>query len=84
MLSDLAYYVYYDAGKIDDLKDKLMKFQPNKFYQLFNNEQVIKSISHYYVDQAKLHVNIEYIKEDVTQLYDSLIDNIDEILKDYA
>ncbi len=68
MLSDLAYYVYYDARKkIEDLKDKLMKLQPNKFYQLFNDEQAIKSILYYYIDQAKLFVNIEYIKEDVTR-----------------
>ena len=29
-------------------------------------------------------INPEDIKEDVTNLYDALIDNIDDILKDYA
>ena len=83
MLSDLAYYVGYDEGKIEQLKDKLMQLPPNKFYEFFNDDQGVKSILYYYVDQTKLRIDPEYIKEDVTQLYDDLIDNIDEILKPY-
>lgn len=83
MLSDLAYYVGYDEGKIEQLKDKLMQLPPNKFYEFFNDDQGVKSILYYYVDQTKLRIDPEYIKEDVTQLYDDLIDNIDEILKSY-
>lgn len=84
MLSDLAYYIDYDAGKIEKLKDKLMRLRPDIFYKLFDREQAIKSILYYYTDQAKLTINPEYIKDDVTMLYDNLIDNIDEIIKQYA
>lgn len=84
MLSDLAYYIGYDAGKIEMLKDKLMKLTPSKFYKFFNEDQAVKSILYYYVDQSKLRIDPEYIKDDVTQLYDELIDNFDELIKPYA
>lgn len=85
MLSDLAYYTDYDKEKIRKLKDKLFMLEPKKFYELFKNEKAIQDIIYYYpilTGKAGL-MNPDIIKNDVEILYDNLIDNIDEILKDY-
>ena len=68
------------------LKDKLMKLQPNDFLKLFKEDKSIRAILDYYpvVTNSFNAINPDDIKEDVLNLYDNLINNIDEIVKDYA
>ena len=84
MLTDLGYYVGYDSKKLEYLKQKLYQLDSNKFYSLFKNENAIQSILYYYNGASSRQINPDDIKDDVSVLYDTLIDNIDEIIKDYA
>ena len=86
MLTKTAYYFDYDNEKLEYLKDKLMKLQPNDFLKLFKEDKSIRAILDYYpvVTNSFNAINPDDIKEDVVNLYDNLINNIDEIVKDYA
>ena len=86
MLTDLGYYYNYDKDKMKLLEEKLLKLDSNNFQKLFESDKSIKAILDYYpvVTDTRTGINPEDIKEDVTNLYDSLINNLDDILKDYA
>ena len=83
MLTDLGYYTGYDSKKLEVLKDKLNKLNNRQFYKLFQNERAIKSITEYYplvTNKTIKGFNPDDIKEDVSNLYDNLIENIDTII----
>ena len=86
MLTDLGYYFDYDNDKLNILKQKLMNLKPNDFLKLFKEDKSIRAILDYYpiVTNSFNAINPDDIKEDVINLYDTLIDNIDEIIQDYA
>lgn len=86
MLTDLAYYFDYDTDKLNILRQKLMNLKPNDFLKLFKEDKSIRAILDYYPVVTKNFnaINPDDIKEDVVNLYDSLIDNIDDIIKDYV
>ena len=86
MLTELAYYFDYDNDKLNILKQKLMSLKPNNFLKLFKEDKSIRAILDYYpiVTNSFNAINPDDIKEDVINLYDALIDNIDEIIQDYA
>ena len=86
MLTDLAYYFDYDNDKLNMLKQKLMRLRPNDFLKLFKEDKSVRAILDYYpvVTNSFNAINPDDIKEDVINLYDNLINNIDEIVKDYA
>ena len=86
MLTDLAYYFDYDNDKLNKLKQKLMNLKPNDFLKLFKEDKSVRAILDYYpiVTNSFNAINPDDIKEDVINLYDNLIDNIDEIIQDYA
>lgn len=84
MLTDLAYYTKYDKEKIKLLESKLDKLNNRKFYKLFQNEKAIKSITEYYLlttGKNMQKIDPSVFKEDVANLYDNLIENIDEIIE---
>ena len=86
MLTDLGYYFDYDNDKLNILKQKLMNLKPIDFLKLFKEDKSIRAILDYYpiVTNSFNAINPDDIKEDVVNLYDNLIDNIDEIVQDYA
>ena len=86
MLTDSAYYFDYDNDKLNLLNQKLMKLKPNDFLKLFKDDKSIRAILDYYpiITNSFNAINPDDIKEDVVNLYDNLIDNLDDILKDYA
>lgn len=85
MLTDLAYYFDYDNKKLEYLKEKLMNLKPNDFLKLFKDDKSIRAILDYYpvITKSFNAINPDDIKDDVIQLYDTLIENIDEIVQDY-
>ena len=85
MLTDLAYYFDYDTNKLNLLRQKLMNLKPNDFLKLFKEDKSIRAILDYYpiVTNSFNAINPDDIKEDVVNLYDNLIDNIDDIIKYY-
>lgn len=86
MLTDLAYYFDYDQEKLNKLKDNLMNLKSNDFMKLFKEDKSIRAILDYYpvITNSFNAINPDDIKEDVVNLYDNLINNIDEIVQDYA
>lgn len=86
MLTDMGYFYGYDKEKLDKLKGTLSSLDSDKFLKLFRDEKSIQAILEYYpnIVMKSGGINPEDIKEDVTNLYDALIDNIDDVLKDYA
>ena len=85
MLTDLAYYFDYDNDKLNLLRQKLMNLKPNDFLKLFKDDKSIRAILDYYpiVTNSFNAIDPDDIKEDVVNLYDNLIDNIDDIIKYY-
>ena len=86
MLTDMGYFYGYDKEKLDKLKNTLSSLDSDKFLKLFRDEKSIQAILDYYpnIVMKQGGINPEDIKEDVINLYDALIDNIDDVLKDYA
>ena len=85
MLTDLGYHYGYDTEKLEKLKEKIIKLDDDKFVELFNRENSIKAITEYYPTMKKNNKeDYDSLKSDVTQLYDNIINNIDDILKDYV
>lgn len=90
MLTDLGYY-YIGNDKTNELKEKLLKLDSEKFLKLFREDKAIQSILYYYPtvvnkfdDNKGMYINPSDLQDDVEDLYNALIENIDEILKDYA
>lgn len=87
MLTDIGYFYGYDNKKLDTLKNNIENLDSNKFLQLFRNEKSIQAILEYYpnivLNPDEFRINPDDIKEDITNLYDALINNIDDVLKDY-
>ena len=86
MLTDLAYYFDYDSNKLNILRENLMKLKPNDFLKLFREDKSIRAILDYYpvVTNSFNAINPDDIRDDVVNLYDNLIDNIENIIKDYV
>lgn len=83
MLTDLAYFYGYDTNKLNEMKEKLFKLPSSKFMKLFQYEKSIRAILDYYPMITKTGYNPMNYKDDVTVLYDTLYENLDEILKEY-
>lgn len=90
MFSVLGYYYGYDQDKMNEIKDKLFKLKSDKFLRLFNEDRAIKAILDYYPIvtqnfdmQSGLYVNRMDYQEDITNLYDAIYNNLDDILKGY-
>lgn len=81
MITDLGYYAGYDEKKLEKLKSKLATVDARKFYDLYINEKGIKEVTNYYYTKFKALKDVEAQK--ITDLYDDLIRNIDDILEDY-
>ena len=86
MLLDVGYVHGINHQKLHDLREKLLELSPSQFDKLFKTESTIKQIIYYYNQVNELGVDIPYTDkehEDVISVYDSLVNNIDTILKDY-
>lgn len=89
MLTDLGYYYGYDKVKLAQLKENLMELDSASFLKLFREEKSIQAILDYYPtiissfgNKRGMRINPSDLKEDVSSLYDALIDNLDDITKD--
>lgn len=85
-LTELGYFYEYDSEKLENLEKRLNKINNASFLRLFESEKAIKAILEYYpfITKNQHNFNPEDIKDDVNILYDNLITNLDDILKDYA
>lgn len=83
MLTDVGYHVGYDKEKLEKIKESLRDLDPSKFYDLYMNEKAIKDVANYYYVTTDGKRDPKNFKSNVSDLYDSLIENMDDILKDY-
>lgn len=83
IMTDVGYYVGYDNEKLEKIKRKILELDPRKFYELYMNEKSIKDVAEYYYVTVDGKRDPRNFKQDVSNLYDNIIENIDVILKDY-
>ena len=81
MITDLGYFANYDEKKLEKLKAKLATVDARRFYDLYINEKAVKEVTNYYYTKFKALKDVEMQK--ITDLYDSMLNNIDDILQDY-
>ena len=81
MITDLGYFAGYDEKKLDQLKAKLASVDARRFYDLYINEKSVKEVTNYYYTKFKALKDVEAQK--ITDLYNDMLKNIDDILKDY-
>lgn len=85
ILNTLGYYTGYDNFKLQFIHNVLMELDTKTFTKIFNEDKSIQAILEYYpfVTGQYKGMNPEYIKDDVTELYDNLYDNMADIMQDY-
>ena len=83
MMTQVGYTAGYDPEKLKLLEEKLKDLDPTQMYELYRNEKSIKSVSDYYYVLSDGKIDPEQFTQDVTNLYDNLLESIDIILKDY-
>lgn len=81
-LTDLGYAYGYDKEKLAILEAKIKSLSPEEFEKVFTEDLAMQRVFSYY-DILKMNTgtNIMDNKEDVFNLYDTLFNNIDEIIK---
>lgn len=85
MLLDSGYVYGIPHAKLHELREKILDLSPAQFDKLFKTESTIKQILYYYNQINELGVDVAYenMESDVSSIFDSLFENIDDILKDY-
>lgn len=72
-----------DQRYLDNIRNKMMKLNPEKFIEVYNKELSIQSIAEMYrlmMERTKKGLSLEGIKENVETLYKNLSDKIDKIV----
>lgn len=83
MLFSQAYFIGYDEEKIKTIKEKLGNLSNKDFLKAFDNEKLIQMIRDMYQDLTKTG-NYFIFEEQLTNVYDELYNNIDNIVSDYS
>ena len=85
MLLESGYVYNIPHAKLHDLREKVLDLSPAQFDKLFKTESTIKQILYYYnqINELGVDVAFENMESDVVSIYESLFENIDDILKDY-
>lgn len=85
MLLESGYVYNIPHSKLHDLREKILDLSPAQFDKLFKTESTIKQILYYYNQINELGVDVAYenMESDVVSIYNSLFENIDDIIKDY-
>lgn len=80
-LTDLGYAYGYDREKLAILEGKIKSLSPEEFEKVFTEDLAMQRVFAYY-DVLKMNLGSNTIdnKEDVFNLYDTLFDNINEII----
>lgn len=85
MLLESGYVYNLPHQKLHDLREKILDLSPSQFDKLFKTESTIKQILYYYnqINELGVDVAFENMESDVVSIYNSLFENIDDIIKDY-
>lgn len=80
MLMPLAYLTGYPVDKLEGVAQKIATLKEKDFLDLFNNEMVMRAITEFYAEARSGNTSMS---EDVKPILDELINNIDDLVKDY-
>lgn len=80
MLMPLAYLTGYPMDKLEGVAQKIATLKEKDFIDLFNNEMVMRAITEFYAEARRGNTDMS---EDIRPILDELINNIDELVKDY-
>ena len=85
MIERLGYMCGIDKRKVDILKEKFKTLSPAQINLLINKDKGVKAILEYYMEAIRLlrknNKDISSLVNDVEDVYDSLVNNIDEIIE---
>lgn len=84
MLFREAYLIGYDNEKIKVIKEKMSKLTNKQFLEAFDTEKTIQMVRDLYPKKGREAENYFTFEEQLTEVYDSLYENIDSIVADYS
>ena len=74
----------YDSEKIKVIKEKMSKLTNKQFLEAFDTEKTIQMVRDLYPKKGHEAENYFTFEEQLTEVYDSLYENIDNIIADYS
>ena len=81
-LNDLGYAYGIDPEKMAEIESKLRSLSPEEFDKVFSQDLAMqKMFDYYYIMKMQLGANAFDNQAEVKDLFDTLYDNIDEIVK---
>lgn len=83
ILEKEAYQLKVDDKYLKNIREKMMKLNPEQFIEVYNKELSVQSIAEMYrlmMERSKSGLSIDGIKENVNTLYKNLSDKIDKII----
>lgn len=85
MLYKNAYAFGIDKRKADLIKEKLNKLTPDEFVKLYNSDKAIKAMFEYYLQSKdiKSTKGFNTLQNSAEDLFDEIVNNIDEITEEY-
>lgn len=83
MLFAEAYMIGYDQNKINVIKEKLSTLSNKDFLSAFDNEKLFQMVRDLY-PKASSAGDYFVFEEQLTDVYDELYNNIDDIIKTYS
>lgn len=91
ILTKLAYLCGVESWKVDLLVEKLKPLTPPQLNELVNRDKGLRTVIEYYIEyfdiisskRSSKQEDLDNLVDRVDDLYDSLVNNIDEILEGY-
>ena len=87
-LTELGHAYGYDSKKLAEIEEKLKQISNEDFEKLFTEDIGIRKILSYYdilkINLGKSNTSIEANREAVMDLYDSIYDNVNQIVERYV
>lgn len=85
ILEKTAYSYGIDKRQYDVIRKKLNSLSPTQFAKLFSEDKAIQTLLDYYVQMKKVKSSKaeKNLENDIEDLYELLVNNIDEIIEDY-
>lgn len=84
LLTKEGYELGVNPEIIKEIEIKMMKLKPDEFVNVYNKELGIQTVTEYYkmmMDSIKNGQSVDYLKDNVTQLYENLNEKLDLILE---
>lgn len=84
LLTKEGYELGVDKQVLNNIREKMMTLKPDEFVNVYNSELSIQTIAEYYkmmMDSMKNGTSVDYLKDNVTSLYNNINEKLDLILE---